>query len=365
MIAGWKRHSEKVFLVFLSGYHLLFTFLTWDYFSGKSGDAAFYWFEIQSSVSKSFSDLFHYGSDFVLLLNYPFAKLLGLNIGWGFFIYSLIGYLGILQFYRLCQLFLNKKYLFKGFESYYLLLLLPNLHFWTAGLGKESLCFLFIATILLELAKDNFKSPAMLLSAFLLILIRPHIALLLLFSVAVVYFFSNKINLKQRILIACGSLVLFSGLFYMFLQLSKIKRFDFDRIKYFNEFSLLSFKNSGSYVPIIEYSYPYKIFTFYFRPFINEIPTVYGLALGLENVVVLLLHIGALLLFFLNYKKIDFPLVFKIILCFALLSGLLIVQRYSGLGIFARTKIMMQPFVLLVSLWIIAEVRSLTIDRVK
>jgi hypothetical protein len=349
-----KVIENNLFLVFLLGYHFLFSLLNWNYFSENGGDAAFYWFQSDVSKHKTFSDVLHYGSDVVLLLNYPFAKLLGLDIRWGFFIYSLIGYFGILQFYRLCKLLLNKRLVFKGYELYLLLVLLPNLHFWTAGLGKESLCFLFVATILLELAKGNFKSISLFLSAFLLILIRPHIAILVLFSIVLVYFFSSKLNLKQRILIAVSSGILFSGLFYMFLQLSEIKRLDLDRIRRFNEFSLLSFKNSGSYVPIIEYSYPYKFFTFYFRPLFNEIPTMFGMVLGFENIVWLLFHLVAFTWLIINWRKITFASIHKIIIVFMIISGIVIVQRYSGLGIFARTKIMTQPFMGIVLFWILS-----------
>lgn len=361
----WKQYKERVFFAFLLGYHLLFTFLTWDYYSKKGSDAAFYWFQLNSSASKTISEYRFYGSDFFLLLNYPFAKFMGLDIRLGFVLYSLIGFLGIIQFYRLCKLFLERKFQYKGIDIYLLLLLLPNLHFWTAMLGKEALCFLFIATILLELAKERYRSIPMLAFVVFLILIRPHIALLLLSSIFIIYLFFGKGSAKMKLMLSGIALILFSGLFYMFLQLSGIKRFDFSRIQQFNEFSLLSFKNSGTYVPMIEYSYPYKIFTFYFRPFVNEIPGLYGTVLGLENMVLLLLHIVALVLLLLHWKKIVFPFVFKIILLFALLSGLLIVQRYSGFGIFARTKIMFQPFVALVLLWIIAEVRNKTITQVK
>lgn len=349
----YYSNKESLFLVFLLGFHFLFVFFNWSYFKENGGDAAFYWFQTPSSASKSFSELLHYGSDFVLLLNYPLAKIIGLDIRFGFFIYTLIGYFGLLQFYRLCKFYLKGKLVFKGFSVWVLVLLLPNLHFWTAGLGKEPLCFLFLSTILLQLSKEKYISVALWISMILLILIRPHIALLLVISVFLVCFFNSKMNLKQRIFMAFVTLVLSSGLLYMFLQLSQIKRLDLERIKRFNEFSLLSFKDSGSYVPIIDYPYPYKVFTFYFRPLFNEIPSFFGIVLGIENVLVLLLHFFAIGCLWSNWKRISFSTVQKIILVFALISGLVIVQRYSGLGIFARTKIMIQPFVCCVLLWIL------------
>jgi len=189
-------------------------------------------------------------------------------------------------------------------------------------------------------------------------IIRPHIALMLLFSIFLCFLLFGKWQWKTKLIASAVAMAVFSGLFYMFLQLSEIKRLDFDRIRRFNEFSLLSFKDSGTYVPIIEYPYPYKLFTFYFRPLFNEIPSFYGLVLGLENSLILVLHLVAFVLFLRHYREVVFPLVFKAVLLFSVISGLLIVQRYSGFGIFARTKIMIQPFVMVVLLWIIAQIAN-------
>lgn len=352
---SWKVTNRSCILfAVLLVYHLSFSIFNWNYFAENGGDASFYWFQTAASASKSFSDLKWYGSDLILLLNYPLAEGIGLDIRWGFFIYSLIGYLGIVQFYRLCAVFNEKRPVFQCFNVYLSILLLPNLHFWTAGLGKEALCFLCIATLFFEIAKGNFKSAFFVISAILLILIRPHYALLVLFSIAAIYLFNSKLKLKKRLAIGIVSSVLLYGLFYIVLQLSEIKRMDFDRIARFNEYSLLSFKHSGSYVPIIEYSYPYKIFTFFFRPLLNEIPTFFGIVLGIENLLVLLLHCIAFIWFCFNYKRITFQPVHTVIVIFTLISAIVFVQRYSGFGIFARTKVMMQPFMCLVLVWILS-----------
>lgn len=352
------KNSSWGLIAILFGYHLLFTFFAYSFFKDNGGDAAFYWLQNKTSHSKGWFDFFTYGSDFLLFLNYPFVKFLHLDIVFGFLLYSCIGFFGLLQFYRLLRFHIGDRLQFYGVNCLPLVLFLPNQHFWTASLGKEALCFLFIATVLLELSKAKYVSVPIVVSVLFLVVIRPHIALMLLFSVFLGLLLFGKWGFKIKLLFSVIAMGVFSGLFYMFLQLSEIKRFDWERIKRFNEFSLLSFKNSDTYVPIIEYSYPYKIITFYFRPLLNEIPTFSGWVLGLENHLVLVLHSVALVLVFLHYRKLVFPLVFKIILFFALISGLLIVQRYSGFGIFARTKIMMQPFVLVVLLWIIAQITN-------
>lgn len=354
-----KSHkSNWGFEAILFGYHLLFAFIAYHFFKENGGDAAFYWFQLNVSESKDWFDFFNYGSDFILFLNYPFVKFFHLDIAFGFFLYSCIGFLGILQLYRLLRFHIGDGLRFFGINWLPLLLFLPNLHFWTAMLGKEALCFLFIANILLELSKGKYTSKTLLISFLLLTVIRPHISLMLFFSVFIGFFFFGKWNLKTKLIAFAIATVVSSGLFYMFLQLSEIKRLDFERIRRFNEFSLLSFKDSGTYVPIIEYSYPYKIFTFYFRPLFNEIPSFYGFVLGLENVLVLTAHFAAFVFFLIHYKKLVFPMVFKVIMFFALISGLLIVQRYSGFGIFARTKVMLQPFVMVLVFWIFAQISN-------
>lgn len=358
MMPSEIKNSNSKLIAILVGYHLLFTFFAYNFYMENGGDAAFYWLQLKTSASKEWFDFFTYGSDFIVFLNYPFAKIFHWNIAFGFLLYSSIGCIGIVQFYRLLRFHIGDRLRFFGWDFLPLILFLPNLHFWTAMLGKEALCFLFIATILLAVSKAKYFSISTIISVLFLSIIRPHIALMLLFSIFLCFLLFEKWQWKTKLIASVVAMTVFSGLFYLFLQLSKIKRFDFDRLQRFNEFSLLSFKNSDTYVPIIEYSYPNKLFAFYFRPLLHEIPSFYGLVLGLENSLILVLHLVAFALFLRHYKEVVFPLVFKAILLFAVISGLLIVQRYSGFGIFARTKIMIQPFVMVVLLWIIAQIAN-------
>lgn len=359
MILADKIKSNRL-LLFLLGYHLLFTYFSWEYFAEKGGDAAFYWFQTDASRNRSFSDLFHYGSDVILLLNYSFAKVLQLDIIFGFLLYSLIGFIGIIQFYRLGKVLLDEKATVFGIDYLFLLLMLPNLHFWTASLGKEAICFLLIATILLEIARKRYTAISFILAFLLLIAIRPHIALFLLMAVMAVFFFGKQLKLKQKILFGAVFLLVGFLAVYMVLQLSEIRYLDWSRIQRFNEYSLLSFKDTGSYVPMIEYSYPYKVFTFWFRPFPGEFPTFMGWGLGLENVIWIFLHAIGLVVLVRKWQQFHFAPVMKIIMIFAVISAVIIVQRYSGFGIFARTKIMMQPFIGLVLLWILTFVHPQT-----
>ncbi|KGO89384.1 hypothetical protein [Flavobacterium suncheonense] len=355
MIPADKIKSNR-FLLFLLGYHLIFTYFSWDYFVENGGDAAFYWFQTEASRNRLLCDLFHYGSDVILLFNYFFANILHLDIVFGFLLYSLIGFLGILQFYRLGKALMNGCTTVFGIDFLFLLLLLPNLHFWTATLGKEPVCFLLITAVLLEICQKKYFSIKLIVAFLLLMAIRPHIALFLLTAVMFVFFFGKQLKPMQKLLSGLVFLIVAAVAGYMVLQLSEIRYPDWERIRYFNEYSLLSFRDSGSYVPMLDYSYPYRLFTFWFRPFPGEFTTFLGWGLALENIVWLLLHLTALFLLARKWQQLHFTPVMKIILLFAVISAVIIVQRYAGFGIFARTKIMLQPFTGLVLLWILTFV---------
>lgn len=340
-----KIDEHFYFLLFLGIYHLFFVFISFDYVTKNGGDAFLYWLQTESTQHKSWFDFFSYGTDAVLFLNYPFAKLLSISFFFGFVLYALIGFFGFIQLYRLALLMMRSEEMTKA--SKYLLyafLLLPNTHFWTAMIGKEAIIFAALSTLFLKAYQQKFTSVAFVLSFLIVFIIRPHVAFMLLFTLLIVLLFSSKMNVKQKTITfgSISAMLLIS--FYMFLQLSEIKRLDWSRIQRYNLFSLRSFEGSGSFVPIENYSYPMKLFTFYFRPLFENPDNLIYWVLSVENsFLLMLLSVGVFLV--VKYRSIfckdDFS---KFIILFCLIGGLLFTQRYSGLGIFVRTKIMFLPY---------------------
>lgn len=90
-----------------------------------------------------------------------------------------------------------------------------------------------------------------------------------------------------------------------------------------------------------------KLFSFYFRPLFVDAQNVFQWVLSVENLLVLILHLLVVYFFVRYWKRIKTDTLFKIVLVFALVAGVLYVQRYANLGIFVRTKVMVQPFIVL------------------
>ena len=140
------------------------------------------------------------------------------------------------------------------------------------------------------------------------------------------------------------SLPLGALLFFVVLKITKIKTIDWDRIQRFNQGSVLSFEDSGSYVPMLDYSWFYQWFSLHFRPFLWEAHSLFSFFAALDNVVLLLIQLLGLYLFVRYYRLISLTLTLKTALVFSLICGSIYIFRYANLGIFMRTKIMWMPF---------------------
>jgi hypothetical protein len=339
----------------LFGYHLIFIVFAYQLrvIRGIS-DAHFYW--AQNFIIDHFSwwHYAHYGTDFILFLNYPFIQL-GLPFWFGFLLYGIVGFMGVLKWMQWVELVVGQKIQYKGINVLYLVFLFPSLHFWTANLGKEPLIFWGITTVFYAVASANYKSFSFIVGALLLVIIRPHVALMLLLAIGLVMMFQKTYSLKKRLTIAVIVFSVFTALFYMVLQLTQIRYLDWKRMQYFNEFSILSFRNSGTYVPMLDYNYAYRFFAFNFRPLFFDAKSVLGFLASIENALLLLIYLTALVVAVVFYKKIVFPQWMKMAFLFALIASLLYIQRYANLGIFMRTKIMFQPFVLIALFCIIRQ----------
>jgi hypothetical protein len=227
------------------------------------------------------------------------------------------------------------------------LLLWPNLHVWTAALGKEPLVFLALAILFSRLCGVLKSNSLTVVGAVLLIMIRPHVALFLLLAGVPVYILYSKTTLKIKLVMTTALLLLGSGLLYAVLQLTNIKRLDWDRIQRFNNFSLKSFADSGSYVPMDTYNLPERLFAFYFRPLPFEAQNGLQLAAAVENVIYLVLHVVLILLLLKNRRNISLKKIPSWVYftgLFMLVCGAFYIFRYANFGIFMRTKIMYAPF---------------------
>ncbi|WP_284651816.1 hypothetical protein [Flavobacterium terrisoli] len=348
--------------ILLFFYHLLF--IVFSYFLAQSigGDSLLYWAKTFDIAQYNWFHFASYGAKSIVFLNYPLIKI-GLPFWFGFLLYGIIGFFGILKWVQWAELVTKDHFNYKGFNFLYLLFFLPNLHVWTATLGKEAFIFWGIAAVIYAFTTQNFKTFSFIAGSLTVLIIRPHVALMLLSAIAIVFLFHKGFSLKKRITVAAVSFTGVLALLYAVFQTTNINYWDWERIKYFNEYSVLSFRHSGSYVPMLEYNYFYKWFSFQFRPLFFDAHSIFSFLASIENAFSLAIFIVALFFALRFYHKINFTPEMKLIFLFTFIAGLLYVERYANLGIFMRTKIMFQPFLTVSLLMIIHQGFRLMKDK--
>lgn len=347
------------FYVFLFIYHLIFTFFSYQFriISGRA-DSILYWFLSKQTTDNSWFSFLNYGTDIMLFIDYPLVKL-GIPYWGGFLIYSIIGYLGVIQWVKFAKFVVKDTIVSNSNYLLFFIFLLPNLHFWTSSLGKEALVFWGISSVFYALVSKQYKSFSFIVGSVLILIIRPHVALMLFTAIASIVVLKNNYSFKMKMKFLLGISAILSLLLYMVFQISKINYLNWERIKYFNQFSILSFKNSGSYVTMLEYNYLFKWFSFHFRPLFYDTHNLAMIFASIENTIHLILFFFISIVIIIFYKKIVFYDWMKIIFLYSILATIMYVERYANLGIFMRTKIMFEPFLLICFLSIILQGKSI------
>ena len=329
------------FIRFLFFYHLAFALVFTWYLNQYGGDAIRYW-NLTAETGhhpESWSDHFGTRSYFIQWLNYLPAKLLGLPFWIGNVLYALASFWALkILFSLVIQTFkIESNALF--LVLLYLVFLLPNLHFWTAGIGKESLSLLGLAFFLkgsIDLKKGGYW---LLLGILLSYLVRPlQGALLLGMALPIIWLDKGPASWLKLVLTP----ILVVAAWYMTQFLLYITHMDgiapADIVGFSEEqFRFLDQFAAGSAIPMKEYPWWQKAWTLFFRPFWGEGGRFWPYMAILENSFSLLLFLTLpLWLIKRNWKNIPLWLLW------ALVYGLLLMGVYAltlnNLGIIMRMK---------------------------
>ena len=321
---------------------MLFAYVAWAYVTKNNGDAFRYWFIGQNLSEKSWLSFFQPGTDIIKFITFPLVKFLHLPFWSGFVFFSLFSFIG---FYKLWQIIIsltkkNETAFFTGVG----LLLLPNLHLWTSFIGKESLLFVALVVMTEKILNRNIQSKVFVGSFLVIAFIRPHVAIILLLSLLIAYLWKGGLSAKVKLYVVGISSLVFLGLFLMLKKIAFIGSHPWDRILHIYAYHIKALKRTDAYVPLDEYSLPYKIFTFYYRPLPFEKTGWLYQFWSFENLILLMLSCAIIYLMVRHFKKIKWDL-FGIFTIFAvLLLALMYVYGYANYGLIARTKMMVMPF---------------------
>jgi hypothetical protein len=348
---GQLRKSDIKTLRWLWVYHLFFGYIFGIFFTG---DAGYYWEKASELNYDSFIEnlVSKFGTSFIISFNYFPASALKMSYLSGTIAHTYFGFIGICMLYCIILQLVPRNSYFGKIKIFPLIMFLPNLHFWTVSIGKDSTSFLFIIMFFYSLL--NFKKRFLLgiLGVFLLYLIRPHVTLFALISFGIAYFFSSKATKYQRIILTILVLGMAIMILPKLLEYSKIDSLSTDNLdKFANERAgLLNRESTGSRLDVSSYPFVIKVFTFLYRPLFFDINNVTAILASVENLFLLLLTFKALKNKpFQAYKSA--PLIIQSLIIFLIIGTLAFSQILSNMGIMLRMRNMFLPSLFLFILW--------------
>ena len=282
-----------------------------------------------------------YATSSIHFLCYPLVHLFGLHYFGCFIIFSLIGLTG---WTLILEVALDLVKPFRTSRWTYLLLL-PQLHFWTCAIGKDSVCFLLISLIIYAW---HFKRSLwlILLAIVPLAIIRVHVAGVVAVAFLLATMLSKRrYNLFTKAFIIAVSVVGFIFAFDRFLETTKSESV-LEAASYAESFTE-TYSETGSFVDLSNSPIIVKMGAYLFRPLFFDARNILTLEASVENLLWLAFVFTMLALLFkrkkrfsIDWGQLGFPLLSALFLLVGLSYGL------SNLGIAMRQKTMIFPFLL-------------------
>ena len=363
-----KKHSffSRRLMNQLFFYHLLFNIIYYVYAQFSRSDSVNY-FARPQNASLNWTDFFGTSTTFIDFLAWPFINLFHFNYEMMMVLFSWLGFLGFVYAYLFFRENIPIKVKVLKMDFLLLVLFLPNMHFWTASLGKGAPIFLglMLFAYAIKVPKERFLH--LIVGSLLIYFIRPHVFLFVAIGTVLGFLTGReKISLWKKILIyvgMIGSLLLVqdeilavAGLEGSENVVSGFEQFSEDRAQELSE--------SGSGVDMSSYPLPLKLFTFWFRPLFFDAPGILGIIVSIENLIYLLLFFKILNKDFIKFL-VKSPILVKMSLSVFFVSSLAMAFVMSNLGIIMREKSQVMYFLFFIIYYYLAQKKYDKIIKLK
>lgn len=275
LLSDKKSDIKYIFSLYI--WHTAFSIYYWYFSLSNTADATLYY-------QKTFSLILDFspGTRFTEAVAYIIARSLNANYLNTTLASNIFGSLGLVFLYLSL-----KKYLFTISRYWIMLLFIPSMSFWSAGLGKDSISFM--AACLFVYAIVSSKKIAMGISFIAMFMVRPHIAFMMLTSFIIYFISRSKAHILIKILtlpIILASAIIALKFVQQYVGLGDVSLEGLesyvDKRQGYNQ-------SGGSSLDIASMSYPMQMFTYIFRPLPFEAHSIVALITSIENTILLLL----------------------------------------------------------------------------
>ena len=320
-------------------WHSLFS-LIYMYFSLKIGaDSVDYYLG-----ALSYKEGFSVGTGFIKFSCYILIYYLDFSYAGVFLTFNLVGSIGLFLFYA--SLKSITQYSSKFIKILVLLIVfLPSVSFWSSAIGKDAISFLGVNLALwaaLNMARRKF---IMVLSVVLLLLVRPHIAGMIVIALGLSMLIGSKsLGLTKKIFISSIIfpvvivLVPFAGKYAGVEDITNVTE-----VSSYIEDRQGKNMGGGSSLDITNMSLPVKIFTYLFRPLPYEAHSMMSLLSSIENTILL-----AFFLYTIRFVRVKQNTVSNhaFLWVYIFTATFFLSSMTANLGIAARQKWMIMPLLI-------------------
>lgn len=334
-LVGSKSKKDTLIVTTLFFWHTLFSIAYFWYTLSNTADAKKYY---RISLGNNFD--FYPGSPFIYYITSFVSKGFDTSYLNSTLFFNLFGALGLVLLYK------SLKDYFIALPWYWVFILfIPSMSFWSGGLGKDAISF--FATCLFLYAVTTSKKAVILIpiAFFLMFMVRPHIAFIILVSYVIYFIVRAKVHLvfKMLTLPMIGLGVLLSVGFVQ--QYVGIEESSLDSVSEYIDKRQDSNLGGGSSLDIASMSYPMQVFTYIFRPLPFEAHSAVALVTSLENTILLFLFIYILFKSKFNLR----PFIYDKnlwLFTYVFLTCTILAMTTANLGIATRQKWMFMPVLL-------------------
>ena len=332
---------QRAIILFI--WHTFFSFVYAWYVSKFGGDANYYY-----NSSQDENNLFGYSTKFIVFITsflHDFANLSFISMNILFGIFGAIGLFAFDSSLRFVTKDANKKV--KLLAT--IIVFLPSASFWSSGLGKDSISFMAINLILWACFNLRKHKWIFVIGITSLFLVRPHIAIILLFSFTATLILNDKLKIFNRIALFLIFLIIGLSVLDMGLEIVGFtKDLTFNNVIAFIE-------NRQNYnwegwrggIDIRDMSLPTKLFTYLFRPLPFEAHSFTAFFASLENIFLLYLFVLGLIAKLNNKGVVANPDLNTLFFLIYIITTLLLFSNMTAnLGIAVRQKWMFLPFLI-------------------
>jgi hypothetical protein len=281
-----------------------------------------------------------------------------------FLIFQVFGFFGICMLMRIFE----EVYASFGIEQplySYALLFIPGIHFWTSAIGKDAPLFLGVCLSLWAAMNLKRRYPWLAAGIGIILIIRPHIALIAAAAVAITLIFDRRVRLFTKIVLMILAL---AGVGFTAATVESTFRVDVTSADSVSDFlsthdEVIQDAHAAGSTAVYG-SYPVRLLSLLFRPMFWDAEGIFGYVASAENLLLLFvlgyltIHVREALVLVKHVAFLRFALVVSVTI------ALMLALIYYNVGLGLRQKTMFVPGLLLLFLSVAALRQTRSLARV-